>query len=63
MFASHYISDAAVFPPLPPRGGFGLQPSDDKPAEGRKVGLIANLRGLFAAHASAPLSARGGTSR
>lgn len=63
MFASHYISDAAVFPPLPPRGGFGLQPSDDKSSEGRKVGLMASLRGLFTAHTSAPLSPRGGISR
>jgi hypothetical protein len=63
MFASHYISDAAVFPPLPPRGGFGLQPRDDKAAEGRKVGLIASLRGLFTAHASAPLSSSRGISR
>ena len=63
MFASHYISDAAVFPPLPPRGGFGLQPSDDKSAEGRKVGVIASLRGLIGAHAPAALSPRGGVSR
>jgi hypothetical protein len=63
MFASHYISDAAVFPPLPPRGGFGLQPSDDKSAEGRRVGLIASLRGLFAAHASAPLPSSRGIGR
>jgi hypothetical protein len=60
MFATHFITDAAVFPPLPPRGGFGLQPSHDKPAEGRKAGLIASLRGLFGSQASAQLwSSRG----
>jgi hypothetical protein len=51
MYASQLISDAAVFHPQHPRGGSGLQPSDDKPAEGRKTGLIATLRGFLAAHA------------
>jgi hypothetical protein len=63
MYATHFITDAAVFPPLPPRGGFGLQPSDDKPAEGRKAGLIASLRSFLAAHAPAQLSASRGYSR
>jgi hypothetical protein len=56
MFASHFINDAAVFAPLPPRGGFGLRPSDDKPAEGRKAGLLATLRGLFGSQASGQLT-------
>ena len=51
MYASQFVSDAAVSPPQPPRGGFGLQPSDEKPAERRKAGLIATLRDIFAAHA------------
>lgn len=63
MYATHFITDAAVFPPLPPRGGFGLRPSDDKPAEGRKAGLIASLRGFLAAHAPGQLSASRGYSR
>jgi hypothetical protein len=56
MFATHFITDAAVFPPLPPRGGFGLQPGDEKPAEGRRAGLIASLRGLFGPQASTEFS-------
>jgi hypothetical protein len=63
MFASHYISDAAVFPPLPPRGGFGLPSSDDKVAEGRRVGFVASLRGLFGAHAPAQLQSSRGFGR
>ena len=50
MYASQFITDAAVFPPQRPRGGSGLRPSH-KPAEGRKAGLIATLRGFLAAHA------------
>jgi hypothetical protein len=53
MFAAHFITDAAVTQPLPPRGGLGLPPSDDKPAEGRRAGLIASLRGFLAAHTPA----------
>jgi hypothetical protein len=63
MFASHFVNDAAVFPPLHPRGGFGLQPSDDKPAEGRKAGLLATLRGLFGSQASSQLSSSRGYGR
>jgi hypothetical protein len=63
MFASHYISDAAVFPPLPPRGGFDLPSSDEKAAEGRRVGFMASLRGLFGAHARTQLESSRGFSR
>jgi len=56
MFATHFITDAAISQSLPPRGGLGLQPSDDKPAEGRKAGLIASLRGFIAAHKPSDLS-------
>jgi hypothetical protein len=52
MFATHFITDAAVSEPLPTSGALGLQPSDDKP-EGRRTGLIASLRGFIAAHAPA----------
>ena len=62
MYATQFINDAAVTPPLPPRGGFGLRP-DDKPTEGRKAGLIATVRGLFGSHASAQLSSPRGISR
>ena len=51
MYASQLITDAADYQPQPPRGGFGLRPSDDKPAGGRRAGLIATLRGFLAAHA------------
>jgi hypothetical protein len=51
MYASQLIADAAVFLPQHPRGGSGLQPGEDKPAEGRMAGLIATLRGFLAAHA------------
>lgn len=45
MFASHYVSDAAVFPQRPPRGPFGLEPGFDRqPA--RKRGLLDAIRGL-----------------
>ncbi len=50
MFATHFITDAAVSQPLPPRGALGLQPSDERPA-GRRTGLIASLRGFIVAHA------------
>jgi hypothetical protein len=63
MFATHFITDAAVFQPLPPRGGSGLQPGDEKPAAGRRAGLIASLRGLFGAQASAQLSSSRGHGR
>ena len=53
MFATHFITDAAVSQPLPPRGGLGLQPSDDRSTEGRRTGLIASLRGFIAAHTPA----------
>jgi hypothetical protein len=60
MYASQFITDAAVYPPQRPRDGSGLQPSHDKPAEGRKAGLIATLRGFLAARASIrPSSSRG----
>ena len=51
MYASNIVSDAAVFASQHPRGGHDLQPSDENPAEGRKAGLIATLRGFLAAHA------------
>jgi hypothetical protein len=51
MYASQFISDAAVSRPQHPRSGYDLQPSDDKPAESRKQGLIATLRGFIDAHA------------
>ena len=63
MFATHFITDAAMSPSLPPRGGLGLQPSDDKPAERRKAGLIASLRGFIAAHAPGELSTSRGYGR
>ncbi len=53
MFATHFITDAAVSQPLPPRGELGLQPSDEKPAEGRRMGLFASLRSFIAAHTPA----------
>lgn len=63
MFASQYVSDAAPMPPLPPRGNFGLQPSDDKPDEGRRPGLVAGLRGFLAAHAPGQVSSARGIGR
>lgn len=63
MFATHFITDAAVAQPLPPRGGFGLQPDDATPAAGRKASLIASLRGLFGAQAPARLSSSRGYGR
>ena len=59
MYASQFITDAAVYPPQRPRGGSGLQPSH-KPPEGRKAGLIATLRGFLAARVPVqPSSSRG----
>jgi hypothetical protein len=56
MFASHFVNDAAVFPSLLPLVEAGVQPSHDKPAEGRKAGLLATLRGLFRTQASGQLA-------
>jgi hypothetical protein len=51
MFVAHFITDAAVTQPLPPRGGLGLQPSHDKADAAGRAGLVASLRGFLAAHA------------
>jgi hypothetical protein len=56
MFASHFVNDAAVFPSLLPHGESNVQPSQDKPAEGRKAGLLATLRGLFGTQAPGQLT-------
>ena len=63
MFASQFISDAAPMPPVPPRGNFGLQPSDDKTGTGRRASLIAGLRGFLAAHAHGQVSSARGVGR
>ena len=56
MYAAHFISDAAVFPPpLPPRGGFDLRASDGEAAS-HKAGVIASLRSFLAAHAPSRLA-------
>ncbi len=63
MFAMHFISDAAVSQPMPPRGGLGLQRSHDQSAVSRRTGFIASLRALISAHTPGELASSRGAGR